>query len=58
MEILVIDGQGGGMGRGIVDEVRRCFPQARIRAVGTNSIATGNMRRPVRTSLLTEKTPW
>ena len=37
MEILVIDGQGGGMGRGIVDEVRRCFPQARIRAVGTNS---------------------
>lgn len=43
MEILVIDGQGGGMGRGIVDEVRRCFPQARIRAVGTNSIATGNM---------------
>ena len=45
MEILVIDGQGGGMGRGIVDEVRRCFPQARIRAVGTNSIATGNMRK-------------
>ena len=45
MEILVIDGQGGGMGRGIVDEVRRCFPQAKIRAVGTNSIATGNMRK-------------
>ena len=44
MEILVIDGQGGGMGRGIVGELRKRFPQARIRAVGTNSVATGNMR--------------
>ena len=45
MEILVIDGQGGGMGRGIVGELRKRFPQARIRAVGTNSVATGNMRK-------------
>ena len=41
MEILVIDGQGGGMGRGIVTELRKRFPQANIRAVGTNSVATG-----------------
>lgn len=45
MEILVIDGQGGGMGRGIVGEVRKRFPQATIRAVGTNSVATGAMRK-------------
>lgn len=45
MEILVIDGQGGGMGRGIVAEVKKRFPEATVRAVGTNSIAAGNMRK-------------
>ena len=45
MEILVIDGQGGGMGRGIVAEVKKRFPEATVRAVGTNSVATGNMRK-------------
>ena len=45
MEILVIDGQGGGMGRGLVAEVKKHFPEATVRAVGTNSVATGNMRK-------------
>ena len=45
MEILVIDGQGGGMGRQIVAELKRKYPDSRVRAVGTNSVATAAMRK-------------
>lgn len=43
MKILIIDAQGGGMGRQLVASVKKEFPQAKITAVGTNSIATSNM---------------
>ena len=43
MNILIIDAQGGGMGRQLVASVKKEFPQAEITAVGTNSIATSNM---------------
>ena len=43
MEILVIDGQGGGLGKTIVAALRAHFPEAEINAVGTNSIATQQM---------------
>lgn len=43
MNILVIDAQGGGIGRQIVSAVRRSFPQLHITAVGTNSAATSAM---------------
>ena len=43
MEILVIDGQGGRLGRRLAEGVRKACPDARITAVGTNSIATQNM---------------
>ena len=33
MEILVIDGQGGGMGRGLVAEVKKHFPETKFRTV-------------------------
>ena len=39
MNILVIDGQGGGIGRQIVQSVRAKMPDISITAVGTNSIA-------------------
>ena len=45
MEILVIDGQGGGMGRQLVAELKRRHPACRVRAVGTNSVATAAMRK-------------
>ncbi len=41
--ILVIDGQGGNIGRQIVKMISEQFPAMEIRAVGTNSIATANM---------------
>ena len=41
--VLIIDGQGGQLGRQMVEAVRRLIPDAQITAVGTNSIATSAM---------------
>ena len=43
MNILVIDGQGGRLGKRLLEEIRKVCPDAVITAVGTNSIATQNM---------------
>ena len=43
MNILVIDGQGGKLGRKLVEAIRKACPAAVITAVGTNSIATQKM---------------
>ena len=43
MRILVIDGQGGRLGRRLVESIRKTCPDAFITAVGTNSMATQNM---------------
>ena len=43
MKILVIDGQGGKLGRKLVENIRKACPKADITAVGTNSMATENM---------------
>ena len=36
MNILVIDGQGGGIGKSIIEAVKKEFPDMFIVAVGTN----------------------
>jgi hypothetical protein len=44
MRIAVIDGQGGGMGKVIVDKLRKEFhDQVDILALGTNALATSAM---------------
>ena len=43
MNILVLDGQGGRMGKTLTEEIRKICPGAEITAVGTNSTATGHM---------------
>lgn len=43
MDILIIDGQGGNLGRQLTRRLREALPQADITAVGTNSTATENM---------------
>ena len=45
MRILVIDGQGGGMGRQLVQQIKAAVPGAVVRAVGTNSAAAAAMRK-------------
>ncbi len=43
MKIMVMDGQGGRMGKSIVEQVKANFPGDEILAIGTNSIATAAM---------------
>ena len=43
MNIVIIDGQGGRLGRKLAENIRKSCPDAEITAVGTNSIATENM---------------
>jgi len=43
MNILVIDGMGGGIGKSIIEHIKSELPDAEIMAVGTNSIATSAM---------------
>ncbi|MCI8608741.1 MAG: DUF3842 family protein [Firmicutes bacterium] len=42
-KILIIDGQGGLLGKQLVEAVRKTAPEAEIIAVGTNTIATSSM---------------
>lgn len=43
MNILIVDGQGGGLGRQTVAAVKKRFPDSQVTAVGTNSAATAAM---------------
>lgn len=43
MNIVIIDGQGGKLGKTLVEAALQRFPEARITAVGTNTIATAAM---------------
>ena len=45
MTILVIDGQGGKLGKTLVENIKKSFPHLEIMAVGTNSTASDVMRR-------------
>ena len=46
VKILVIDGQGGGIGSGLIEELKkRKLPDVEILAVGTNVMATSAMLR-------------
>ena len=43
MNILVIDGQGGGIGQQLISQIKKNFPQVSLTAVGTNTLATTAM---------------
>ena len=38
MTILVIDGQGGKLGKTLVENIKKSFPHLEIMAVGTNTV--------------------
>ncbi len=42
-KILVIDGQGGSIGRQLIKAIKASCPDLQVHAVGTNALATGNM---------------
>lgn len=43
MNILIIDGQGGGVGRQLVENIKKTFPEQVVTAVGTNALAAQAM---------------
>ena len=45
LKILIIDGQGGGLGRQLVTAVKEQYLETEVLAVGTNSAATNAMLR-------------
>ena len=67
-KIVVIDGQGGRLGKMLIEEVRARLPQAELLAIGTNAVAASAMQRagavhaatgenPVAHAILGEVTP-
>jgi len=42
-KITIIDGQGGRMGKTIIEQLKKQFPAQELLAIGTNSIATAAM---------------
>ncbi len=45
MKIVVIDGQGGGIGRALVEQMKKDLPGQKLLALGTNVMATAAMLR-------------
>ena len=43
MRIIVIDGQGGGIGRQLVEQIKKQCPQHEVLGIGINAIATSAM---------------
>ena len=45
MNIVVMDAQGGGVGRMLVEQIKKRLPDQKLIAVGTNAAATAAMLR-------------
>ena len=45
MRILIVDGQGGGIGKELINKLKKALPEVGIIAVGTNSIASSVMKK-------------
>jgi len=45
MNVVVMDAQGGGMGRMIIEQLKREAPEQPLIAVGTNALSTAAMLR-------------
>lgn len=45
MELLVIDAQGGGLGKMLIAEIKKEMPELEAAAIGTNSAATAAMKK-------------
>lgn len=45
LKIAIIDGQGGGIGKRLIEKIRKINPPFELIALGTNSLATSGMIR-------------
>ncbi len=58
MRVIVVDGQGGGIGKAVVTQLRRVLPELTILALGSNSIATAAMMKAGLPPEPPENMPW
>ena len=56
-KVVVIDGQGGRLGKMLVEEVRARLPQAELLAIGTNGIASSAMQKAGAAQVATGENP-
>ena len=56
-KIVVIDGQGGRLGKLLVEEVKARLPQAELLAIGTNGIASSAMQKAGASQVATGENP-
>ncbi len=45
MKIVILDAQGGGLGKMLVESLKKALPEQPLIAVGTNALATSAMLR-------------
>lgn len=57
MKIVILDAQGGGMGRQLVEGLKKALPNQPLIAVGTNALATAAMLRAGADKWRRAKTP-
>ena len=57
MRILVIDGQGGKIGKSLIEAIKKQWPKAHITAIGTNSLATAAMLKAAPSEAATGENP-
>ena len=57
MKVVIIDGQGGSLGKALVETIRRSHPELEILAIGTNSMAASTMLRSGASAIATGENP-
>lgn len=57
MKLVIIDGQGGSLGKALVEAIRRSHPTLEILAIGTNSMAASAMLRSGASAIATGENP-
>ena len=57
-KVVIIDGQGGRMGRALVEEIHKLCPGQPLLALGANTTATAAMMKAGAAMGATEKTPF
>ncbi len=57
MKIVVIDGQGGRLGKLLVEGIKESLPDAHVIGIGTNAIATATMQKAGADQVATGENP-
>ena len=55
--IVIIDGQGGSLGKALVESIKKRFKAVKILAIGTNSLAASSMLRSGADAIATGENP-